>query len=45
MTPLLIIVAVAALGAWLDHKFPGALDKIALVVFPGLEGSSRYDQK
>ncbi len=45
MTPLLILVAFAAVGAWIDSRWPTALDKIALTVFPGLEGSSRYHEK
>jgi hypothetical protein len=45
LTPLLIVVGFAAVGAWIDSRWPHALDRIALTVFPGLEGSSRYDRK
>jgi hypothetical protein len=45
MMPLLVVVAVAAVGAWIDSRFPNALDRIALTVFPGLEGSTRYEER
>jgi len=39
---LIVIVTVLGLAALLDVKRPAVLDRIALVLFPGLE--SRYER-
>lgn len=42
---LLGVVLLGAIGAYVESRWPTALDRIALTVFPGLEGSTRYEEK
>jgi hypothetical protein len=42
---LIAVVTFGFVGALVEAKWPNALDRIALALFPGLEGSTRYDQK